>query len=68
MPEADAPVVDSDRGRILAIGPLMNMEIEGVKNVWNAPMAGMFSTANLGKTTGRNLEMHNGTACFIALQ
>ena len=35
MPEADAVVVFSCAGRILALGPLMNMEIEGIKNVWN---------------------------------
>jgi len=68
MPEADALVVFSCAGRILALGPLMKMEIEGVKNVWNVPMAGMFSNAELGRATGGNLEMHNLTTCCIALK
>lgn len=68
MPEADALVVFSCGGRILALGPLMSMEIEGLKNVWNAPMAGMFSTAELGRATGGNLELHNGTTCYVALK
>ena len=68
MPEADAVVVFSCGGRILALGPLMNLEIEGIKNVWNAPMAGMFSTAELGRATGGNLEMHNGTTCLVAIK
>jgi hypothetical protein len=68
MPEADALVVFSCGGRILALGPLMSMEIEGLKNVWNAPMTGMFSTAELGRATGGNLELHNGTTCYVALK
>ncbi len=58
MPEADALIVFSCAGRILSLGPLMNVEIEGVKNVWNVPMVGMFSNGELARATGGNLEMH----------
>ncbi len=68
MPDADALVVFSCAGRILSLGPLMTKELEGVKNVWNVPMAGMFSNAELGRATGGNLEMHNLTTCVIALK
>ncbi len=68
MPEADALVVFSCAGRILALGPMMKSELEGVKNVWNVPMAGMFSNAELGRATGGNLEMHNITTCCVALK
>ena len=68
MPEADALVVFSCAGRIVALGPMMNEEIEGVSKIWNVPMAGMFSNAELGKATGGNLEMHNLTTCCIALK
>jgi len=68
MPEADALVVFSCAGRILSLGPLMSKELEGVKNVWNVPMAGMFSNAELGRATGGNLEMHNLTTCCVALK
>ena len=68
MPEADALVVFSCAGRILSLGPLMNKELEGIKNVWNVPMAGMFSNAELGRATGGNLEMHNLTTCCVALK
>jgi hypothetical protein len=68
MPEADALVVFSCAGRILSLGPLMNMELEGVKNVWKVPMAGMFSNAEFGRATGGNLEMHNLTTCCVALK
>ncbi|HLO81052.1 MAG TPA: FIST N-terminal domain-containing protein [Chitinophagaceae bacterium] len=68
MPEADALVIFSCAGRIVALGPLMNMEIEGVKNIWNVPLVGMFSNAELGKAAGGNLELHNLTTCCVALK
>lgn len=68
MPEADALVIFSCAGRIVALGPMMNMEIEGIKNVWNVPMVGIFSNAELGRATGGNLELHNLTTCCVALK
>jgi hypothetical protein len=68
MPGADALIVFSCAGRILAFGPMMNQEIEGIKKVWNVPMAGMFSNAELARATGGNLEMHNITTCCVALK
>jgi hypothetical protein len=68
MPEADALVVFSCAGRILSLGPLMSQELKGIKKVWNVPMAGMFSNAELGRATGGNLEMHNLTTCCVALK
>jgi hypothetical protein len=68
MPEADALVVFSCAGRILSFGPLMTQELEGIKNVWSVPMAGMFSNAELARATGGNLEMQNLTTCCVALK
>ncbi len=68
MPDADAVVVFSCAGRILALGPMMKDELEGIKQVWNVPMAGMFSNAELGRATGGNLEMHNITTCCVAIK
>jgi len=68
MPEADALVVFSCAGRILSFGPMMNAELEGIKQVWNVPMAGMFSNAELGRMAGGDLEMHNLTTCCVALK
>jgi hypothetical protein len=68
MPEADAVVVFSCAGRLLAFGPLINQELDGIKRIWNVPMAGMFSNAELARATGGNLEMHNITTCVVALK
>lgn len=68
MPEAEALIIFSCAGRLLSFGPMMNDEIKGIKNVWNVPMVGMFSNAELGRTEKGNLEMHNITTCTIALK
>jgi len=68
MPKADAVILYSCAGRLLTFGPVMGEEIEGIKNVWNVPMAGMFSMAELGRATGGNLELHNLTSCCVVLK
>jgi len=68
IPEADAVVTFSCAGRLMTLGPLMGEEIEGVQKVWNVPMVGMFSNAELARATGGNLEMHNCTACVVAIK
>ncbi len=68
IPEADAVIMFSCAGRYIALGPLVNEEIEGVRKVWNVPMVGMFSNAELARAYGGNLEMHNCTACVVVLK
>ena len=68
IPDADAVIIFSCAGRLVALGPLIGEEIEGMRKVWNAPIAGMFSNAELARATGGNLEMHNLTACVVALK
>jgi hypothetical protein len=68
MPEADALILFSCAGRSVALGPLLSKEIAGIKNVWNAPLVGIFSNAELARATNGNLEMHNLTACCVAIK
>lgn len=68
IPEADALILFNCAGRLLAFGPLISEEIEGVRNVWDAPIAGMFSNAEMARATKGNLEMHGFTACTVALK
>ncbi len=68
MPEADALIMISCLGRFVSFGPLMTKEIEGIKNVWNVPMAGIFSNAELARTPGGNLEHHGSTTVCVALK
>lgn len=68
MPEADALIIFSCAGRQVALGPMIQEEIEGLKNIWNVPMAGYFSNAELARASGGNLEMHNLTNCCVVLK
>ncbi|MBC7851616.1 MAG: FIST C-terminal domain-containing protein [Chitinophagaceae bacterium] len=68
MPEADAVIIFSCAGRLVALGPFIDDELSGIQKIWNAPMIGMFSNAELGRATGGNLEMHNLTACCVTLK
>jgi small ligand-binding sensory domain FIST len=47
---------------------MVHTEIEGLKNIWNVPMAGFFSNAELGRAHGGNLEMHNLTNCCVVIK
>ncbi len=68
MPAADALLLFSCAGRFLSLGPMIGEEIGGVQKVWNVPMAGMFSNAELARATNGNLEMHGLTACCVVLK
>lgn len=67
-PDADAVIVFSCAGRILSLGPLMTKEIEGIYQIWNAPMAGFFSNGEIARTTDGNNDLHNLTACCVVLK
>lgn len=66
--EADALIVFSCAGRLLSLGPMIGEEIEGIRKVWNVPMAGMFSNGELARATNGNLEFHTLTACCVVLK
>ncbi len=68
IPEADALLVFNCAGRLLSLGPFISEEIEGIQNVWDVPIAGMFSSAELARATNGNLEMHGFTACTVVLK
>jgi len=68
MPEADAVILFSCAGRQVSLGPMIQQEIEGLRKIWNVPMAGFFSNAELARATGGNLEMHNLTNCCVVLK
>jgi len=68
MPEADALIIFSCAGRQVALGPMIRDEIAGLKKIWNVPMVGFFSNAELARANGGNLEMHNLTNCCVVLK
>lgn len=68
MPEADALLMFSCIGRLGQFGPLIGDEIEGVRKVFNVPMAGFFTYGEFGRTKNGNNEFHNNTCCWVVLK
>jgi hypothetical protein len=68
QPEADALIMFSCISRYLSFGVMTSEEIERIKNVWNAPMAGFFSYGEFGKAQKGKHEFHNNTCCVVALK
>jgi hypothetical protein len=66
--QADALIMFSCVSRHLSFGALMKEEIEQVKNVWNAPMAGFFTYGEYGRSKLGNNEFHNNACCVVALK
>lgn len=68
LPQVDAMILFSCKARHIAFGPLIGREIQGLKNIWNVPMAGYFAYGEFGKTTKGKQEFHNITCCWVALK
>jgi len=68
MPDTDALLMFSCIGRLGQFGPIIGDEIEGVRKVFNAPMAGFFTYGEFGRTKNGNNEFHNNTCCWVALK
>ena len=47
MPEADALIVFSCAGRLMALGPMIQQEVDGINKVWNVPMRSEEHTSEL---------------------
>lgn len=68
FPEADALIMFSCVARHVTLGPMVGEEIEGVKKIWNAPLAGFFSYGEIGKAPSGKHEFYNNTCCLVALK
>jgi len=68
MPDADALLMFSCAGRLGQLGPLISDEIDGIRNVFNVPMAGFFAYGEFGRTDHGNNEFHNHTCCWVTLK
>ncbi|NQV74004.1 FIST C-terminal domain-containing protein [bacterium] len=67
-PEADAIVYFSCAGRRLSMGPLLKREIETVRALWDAPLAGFFSLGEIARVTGGGNELNNISSSCVVLK
>lgn len=68
IPEADAVVLVSCTARRTALGPIVEDEIQGLSDVWGAPLAGYFSYGEIGGPTGGGCDFHNETCMLLAVR
>ena len=64
--EADALIMFSCAGRQITLGPYVSEEIDGIKKIWNSPMAGFFCYGEIGRVVSDQHEFHNMT-CSLAM-
>lgn len=66
--KADALIMFSCVSRHLSFGMVVKEEIEQVQKIWNAPMAGLFTYGEYGKSKNGKYEYHNNACCLVALK
>jgi hypothetical protein len=67
QPEPDAIILFSCAGRQITLGPYVSEEIDRIKNIWNAPLAGFFCYGEIGKVDSGEHEFHNMTCSLATL-
>jgi len=66
--DADALLIFSCAGRVSALGPLANLENDGLADVWKAPMAGFYTYGEYGRALNEAQEFHSTTNSWVALK
>jgi len=66
--DADALLIFSCAGRLAVLGPMAQMENEGLRDLWNAPMAGFYSYGEFGRGINGKHEFHSTTNSWVALK
>jgi hypothetical protein len=64
--DADAMILFSCAGRLVAFGPYMSDEIDRLNKIWDSPMVGLFSFGEIGRGHDGKYEFYNMT-CSLAL-
>jgi len=67
QPEPDAIILFSCAGRQITLGPYVSEEIDKIKNIWNAPLAGFFCYGEIGRVDSGQHEFHNMTCSLATL-
>jgi len=66
--DADALLIFSCAGRLAVLGPMAQMENEGLRDVWNAPITGFYSYGEFGRGINGKHEFHSTTNSWVALK
>lgn len=67
-PVADAMIMFSCAARKNVLGPLMEDEVSGIREIWNVPQIGLFSYGEIGSAQDQIPDFHNETCCMVLLK
>lgn len=67
-PKTDLMVLFSCKGRHAALGPLIEDEIVGINNYWDAPLIGFFSYGEFGNVKNGKSDFHNETCSLVLIR
>ena len=68
IPEADALLLFSCKGRHAALGPFIEDEIKGIYDNWEKPMIGFLSYGEIGNVRNGACEFHNETCSLVIIK
>jgi hypothetical protein len=68
MPEADALILFSCKGRHAALGPFLEDEVKGIYDMWEKPMIGFLSYGEIGNLRNGICEFHNETCSLLLIK
>ncbi|MGB0930894.1 MAG: FIST signal transduction protein [Chitinophagales bacterium] len=66
--DADALILFSCLARHLSLGPLVEQEIEGISELWDAPLVGFFTYGEIGKNAHGASNFYNETCSLVTLK
>jgi hypothetical protein len=66
-PRADAIVLFSCKGRHLALGPMVDDEISGIRKIWKVPLVGLFTYGEIGPGPQGKCDFHNHTVVPVLI-
>lgn len=68
IPEADVMLMFSCAARKLALGPMAEDEVEGIRSIWDVPLIGLFTYGEIGNTENCISDFHNETCSVVLLK
>mgnify|MGYP000002896258 FL=1 len=67
-PKVDLMILFSCVGRHAALGPMIEDEIAGIYEKWEAPLVGLFTYGEIGSVKNKPSDFHNETCSLVLLK
>lgn len=65
---AEAMLIFSCAGRVTTLGPLANLENQGLAEVWQTPMVGFYTYGEFGRALHERPEFHSTTNSWVVIK